>query len=339
MVTQKQLADLSPDSKSAVLEQQRQALWVINHWPHASFFLAAIGLLLIFIGGAIWKTRQDRLNERESEDLKSVRLEHERIRHEIRSLIRKNKEADDETVDAIDQSSEAAELAPTEDTSQTATAEDVPNPRKPSDTTNPGTAAPTMSSGTRANIEALQIVKRNAGTKEIRGMLAYIQAQEEALLYLERLYEGKLDYVRGVRIGRERADFMVTSDTDEMPHLAVDVATLSGLSTTTVRRRVSQAIEWARAASYSTHKEFNGPFRPVIFFVSPDVQNSRLREVAFREIEQALDRRDLADQVPPMTIILVRSDAFDTLPLDKSLFMGPHPTFLQWTATPQATDQ
>ncbi|WP_145780938.1 hypothetical protein [Micromonospora taraxaci] len=338
MVTQKQLADLSPDSKSAVLEQQRQALWVINHWPHASIALGAIGLLLIFIGGTIWKTRQDRLNERESEDLTSVKLEQERVRHEIRSLIRQNKETDDETVDAIDQSLEAEEVAPTEESSQSATAEDLPNPRKPSDKANQETA-PTMSSGTRANIEALQIVKRNAGTKEIRGMLAYIQAQEEALLYLERLYEGKLDYVRGVRVGRERADFIVTSDTDDMPHLAVDVATLSGLTTTVVRRRVLQAIEWARTASYSTHKEFNGPFRPVIFFVSPDLQNSKLRDLAFREIEQALGVRDLADGVPPMTIILVRSDGFDTLPLDKSLFTGPHPTFLQWTATPRAADQ
>ncbi|SCF11712.1 hypothetical protein GA0070612_3932 [Micromonospora chokoriensis] len=192
-----------------------------------------------------------------------------------------------------------------------------------------------MSGGTRANIEALQIVKKNAGTREIRGMVAYIQAQEEALLYLERLYEGKLDYVRGVRIGRDRADFIVTSDTDEMPNLAVDVAPLSGLSSTAVRRRVSQAIDWAQGASYATQKEFSGPFRPVIFFISPDLQNSRLRNVAFQEIERALDRRDLADVVPPMTIILVRSDGFDTLPLDKSLFTGPTPTFLQWTAASQ----
>ncbi|QKW13033.1 hypothetical protein [Verrucosispora sp. NA02020] len=334
MVTPEQLSDLSPDSKSAILEQQRQALWVINHWPRASIFLAGVGVVLILVGGTVWKRRQDRLNERESADLKSVNLEQERTRHEIRALIRQNKEADEETVDAIGQSSEVAEIAPTENTPQSGTAEEVPNPRRHSDTASQDIATPTISSGTRANIEALQIVKKNAGTKEIRGMLAYIQAQEEALLYLERLYEGKLDYVRGVRIGRDRADFVVTSDTDEMPHLAVDVATISGPSTTAVRRRVSQAIEWARAASYSTHKEFNGPFRPVIFFVSSDLQNSRLRDAAFVEIERALYPRDSADEVPPMTIILVKADGFDALPLDKSLFTDPSPIFLQRTATP-----
>ncbi|MEU8369065.1 hypothetical protein [Micromonospora tulbaghiae] len=289
------------------------------------------GLLLIIVGGTIWKRRQDRLNERESADLKSVELEHEKTRHEIRGLIRQNKEDDEETVDAIDQSSEAAEIATPEDAPQSSESEKVPNQRQATDT-----ASPAMSGGTRANIEALQIVKKNAGTKEIRGMLAYIQAQEEALLYLERLYEGKLDYVRGVRIGQSRADFIVTSDTDEMPNLAVDVAPISGLNPTAVRRRVSQAVEWARAASYWTHKEFSGPFRPVIFFISPDLQKSRLRDIAFQEVERALDRRDLADAVPPMTIILVRSDGFDTLPLEKSLFTDPTPTFLHWTAKSQA---
>ncbi|MFI6263133.1 hypothetical protein [Micromonospora sp. NPDC051006] len=323
MVTEKQLADLSPNARDAVEAQQKQALWIINYWPPVSIVLFAIGTVLIVVGAVIWKKRQDLLNDRESAELEKVKLEHEKTRHEIRALIRDNKEGEEEAVEAAIKES-AADPPSSDQDDRT----EVPRPRPPTEKEerpDDGSRAST----TRTNISALKTVATNVGSLEIRGMLNYIRAQEEAVLYLERVYAGKLDVVRNVRLGVDRADFMVTSDTEDMPNLAVDVSQING--TSVARPKVRQSLEWAQEARYAARQSFRGRFRPVVFFVIPTNSPPKLSEVVRSEIQRGIHGfSDLSEKPPPMTIILVESEAFETLPLEKSVFAGPDPRVLEW---------
>jgi hypothetical protein len=289
-VTTKQLGELTEDARSATEVQQSQLLWLLHVWPWISAGLLLVGVALVLVGAVIWRRRQDVLNSKDDAEIKKIDAEREKAYQESVALSKSNRETLKETELALE------EKAAESESNYNSAAESMDEEAKP---------APTSG----ATLAALQTIlsASEALPPEARGLIRVLSNNELLLQAFEREFPDA-DIVRNVRIGKERADFVVTTRIDSMPSLIVDVSRLPrGLVES--RKILERRREWADQIAVMAPSLIKREVRPVVVLVASDEMHPEKVSALSRLITEILREDDATHAA--MSVILIANSALE----------------------------
>ncbi|QDY10227.1 hypothetical protein FJK98_26330 [Micromonospora sp. HM134] len=315
LVKNNEVSDLSPTSKGALEIQQNQMLWLLKSWPFISGTLMLAGMLLLIFGAAIWKRRQDVLNEREASEIRRTNAEEEKLRQESAALLRAHREPLEEQLQAVEEKAREVEQISERGPEQEA------QPPDNSDLNKEARESERAATSAEFWLDSFEIP--SGAPKNVANVLNYLRIEERAIERIGNMYKGDVDVSRQVRLGDARVDATFTSLSSDLPNLVVDVKYLSG-SFHQIRSKVEEAVLEASSNSRAVTEVSKSIFRPVIIFVTPPTKDSDARYIVDNVLEQVLD--DMREiERPPLTVIISRMDSLERLTVDPSWFRSSVP--------------
>jgi hypothetical protein len=307
----------------------------------------------------MWKRRQDVLNSKEFAEIAKIEAEREKAYQEGVALSRANRETSKETEDALEDKVLDAAIADNVAKAQPTTSSEVPSngtdredePTSPSvDTSLPdpplvqtiesepfsigSESEPQVAATESPTQEALETILAASETlsPQTRGVIEAVHAQEILAKVLRRSFPDG-DVVRNVKVGGQRADFIVRTRDEAVPDLAVDIRVLP-----TSRRVSSQtakrALEWAIKIRQSARSVFELNLHPVsVIILHREVSMSEIK--AFQQelhhrIEEEMIRS--GTRAPGTYLLLPMAVAENRqFTLDKSTIRGDG-TIMAWSS-------
>lgn len=247
-ITSRQLAELTPEGQKATRIQQQQIEFLLHAWPYISAFMLLLGLGLVVWGAARWKQQQSRADSREAAEVAKLEAEREKTYQETLVLLREH-QAPADVADSIRE----------EKASAVAINDGVVGNSQSQDSGGYPQAERELEPRNRAHSR----ITLNAAALDTR------LAEEAILKNLKLAYGGRVDIVTDVRIGNAFADAAVTSPSNEIPNLLIDIRAVT--SAALVRVRVDEAIAWSARVSRAAKRDLGKTFIPTVFLVTPRV--------------------------------------------------------------------
>jgi hypothetical protein len=285
------LSQLTPDARSAILLQQSRLAWFIEWWPYFSAALLLGGISLIVWGAILWKARQNKVDERDDEEIAKLKADRahtsiatEKTQHEVHELMRQNQATPEGAAIIREQEEQLAGAGVANFGEETLW--------KPPPSGGPvGTEDDTVSNITVAATGSpasprLHFRPGGAASQSIETAAKVVECFSDALGSVAHI-------VTEVRVGSTLADVGITWNVGNKPNLLVDVRTVRSVQT---RPYVDQAVTWAIRAKRNAGNVLKAVILPVVFLILPDDEEFNVHG-ALDRVRQNVDElgRDLVD--------------------------------------------
>jgi hypothetical protein len=284
VLSDKKYSELTPLGRDGVHRQQEQISWLISWWPLISGVTLALGLALILLGLASWRTRQGVLDDLDRAELKKRTAEGDKAAEEMRQLLRSTQGDRQELAQEI------------ENRSREALAEEIasnPEILNVLGSTQSGHAPD------QETIERLRKMDTSLVGQFNRAELATSDA-------LERIftddYQGEV--FRDLRFPHSTVDIAIAPGGPVERGIMVDVKLLTG-GMKNYRNRFDESLSWAVRATADMRHLVKVGFEAVVAFIVPDGEQelpaSKVDELAAR---LRSDLVALAEQVTNLRFVI-----------------------------------